>query len=125
MCRRGIGWRRPRLGGRAPTRPLLSGLPAVKIKSVTFLLNLKALLGVLLPLLGQDDHVLPDGGELLLEQLDHSGLLPQILQLLYGFKGKWKPRDVKVKKLKSYPILWSDAPDDCLEPFETRFLQSQ
>ena len=53
-----------------------------KKKSVTFLLNLKALLGVLLPLLGQDDHVLPDGGELLLEQLDHSGLLPQILQLL-------------------------------------------
>ena len=45
-------------------------------------MNLKALLGVLLPLLGQDDDVLPDGGELLLEQLDHSGLLPQILQLL-------------------------------------------
>ena len=59
-------------------------------------LHLKALLGVLLPLLGQDDDVLPDGGEPLLEQLDHGSLLPQILQLL-GVSGETKNSDVKVK----------------------------
>ena len=47
-----------------------------------FPLHLKALLGVLLALLGQDDDVLPDGGEPLLQQLDHGSLLPQVLQLL-------------------------------------------
>ena len=59
--------------------------PTVHVKTriyKAFLLHLKALLGVLLPLLGQDDDVLPDGGEPLLEQLDHGSLLPQILQLL-------------------------------------------
>ena len=57
------------------------------LKLTLFLLHLKALLGVLLPLFGQDDDVLPDGGEPLLKQLDHSSLLPQVLQLL-GIAGE-------------------------------------
>ena len=63
------------------TFPLERSVPRIH---KAFIQYLKALLGVILPLLGQDDDVLPDGSEPLLEQLDHGSLLPQILQLLGG-----------------------------------------